>query len=485
MFRASHWWSIALVFFLIFLVPSNLFFAFPDGSEYVHGLRIDYLIPKLYLSDLIAGLLIVTLIVRQRTAVQTKIRLLFSSKRLRVWVLLCVGLTSIFTLRQVLSPVPLSSVAMLFRYCAGIVLLLLLTKTPDLIKKSYLLYALICTVLMQTAVALYQWSTQTSVFGYQLLGEPNLSIPLSLAKTVWQGRELILPYGTTAHPNVLAGVLAVYLVAIVHLRHSIHWRWSSGSLAILAVVLGGSALLLTQSVSGIMALVIGLSIVALQTRSKERFSPLYSIKASVFYGVFVIGSILVVQLLHFGAVMFPANDSIVRRAHLNSAAIQQFIQRPLVGSGLTIFTYSLDKSLSYGEVIVPFVQPAHNVFILLLGEVAVLGFAVLWSLRQLLLHFDSELDSELGSKPNSKPILQQKIHQDSQPKSQLHSHTWFSADIPTLALMLLPIAWLDHYLITLQSGILLLVITPLLIMKVPQEKISVTALRKNGRGRRR
>ncbi len=481
MFRASHWWSIALVFFLIFLVPSNLFFAFPDGSEYVHGLRIDYLIPKLYLSDLIAGLLIVTLVVRRRTAVQAKIRLLFSSKRLRVWLLLCVGLTSIFTLRQVLSPVPTSSLAMLFRYTAGILLLLLLTKTPDLIKKSYLLYALICTVLIQAAVALYQWSTQTSVFGYQLLGEPNLSIPLSLAKTVWQGRELILPYGTTAHPNVLAGVLVVYLVAIVHLRHSIQWRWWSGSLAIFAVLLGGSALLLTQSVSGIMALVIGLSIVALQSLTQKHVSPLYSIKASVFYGVFVIGSILVVQLLHFGAVTYPANDSVVRRAHLNSAAIQQFTQRPLVGSGLTIFTYSLDKSLSYGEVIVPFVQPAHNVFILLLGEVAVLGFAVLWSLRQLLLR----LDSELGSKPNSRPSLQQNIYQDSQPKSQLHSRSWFSADIPTLALMLLPIAWLDHYLITLQTGILLLVITPLLIMKVPQEKLSVTALRKNGRGRRR
>ena len=38
---------------IIFLIPSNLFFKVLESSAYVNGLLIDYLIPKLYLSDLV------------------------------------------------------------------------------------------------------------------------------------------------------------------------------------------------------------------------------------------------------------------------------------------------------------------------------------------------------------------------------------------------------------------------------------------------
>src|SRR5260221_404184 len=41
-----------LIASLIFLIPSNLFLKFLVDSAYVNGLLVDYLLPKLYVSDL-------------------------------------------------------------------------------------------------------------------------------------------------------------------------------------------------------------------------------------------------------------------------------------------------------------------------------------------------------------------------------------------------------------------------------------------------
>src|SRR5579859_6736082 len=43
----------------IFLIPSNLFLKFGVNTSYVHGLLVDYLLPKLYASDLPILLLLV------------------------------------------------------------------------------------------------------------------------------------------------------------------------------------------------------------------------------------------------------------------------------------------------------------------------------------------------------------------------------------------------------------------------------------------
>jgi len=280
------------------------------------------------------------------------------------------------------------------------------------------------TIIFQSLVGIYQFVQQTSVYGYNLLGEPNISSYLSLAKTTLQGRELVLPYGTTAHPNLLGGFLAIYLLTIWLVTFSAKNNpvWKS-LLAILASITGTIALTLTFSVSAWLSLGLGLATLVL-----KRQKILLSLAAVIF-----IATPMMVYFFAANGLALPFMDqnSILRRSYLNTAAIRMGGSNPLAGTGLNSFTRYVEQYSPEREV-VRFVQPAHHGGLLWFAETGLAGIVFLIALFLLI-------------KQNR----------------QVKQNGW-RGNILLAAIILTPAFALDHYLLTLFPGMLLFAITTLI-----------------------
>ncbi len=420
-----HQWYEWLLAFLIFLIPSNLFLKFWVEEAYVHGLLVDYLLPKVYVSDLV---ILAILGLWSWELFQTPKRGKNAWFKLRLWKTPGLGfafLVGIFIVRQFLTEYPLASVWYLVKLGEMALLGLFLFHHQLLLHSKLLFWSLAVTLFFQATLGLYQFQTQQSLFSYYTLGETNLSQTLGLAKGVFQGAEKTLPYGTTAHPNILGGVLAIYLLLLTCASKLARIKASvfHGSLAALVLI----TLFLTQSVSAGVTLVIGLLVIQLNRRGWLALNP-----------YLVIGGLLLVALspliIHQLAQQ-ATHPSLSRRDFLNQAAVRSIIDRPLMGVGLNNFTASVERYGRSAEI-VRFVQPVHHSGLLWLSETGILGLSLV---------------AILG--------LKWRVHLKS---------------VAGALLPFLPIFVLDHYLLTQQTGLLLGVIG-IAILAVTQSRRGVSA----------
>lgn len=383
-----------LISALIFAIPSNLFLVLTEKTAYVHGLRIDYLLPKFYLSDIIVLLLTAWVFFSKQIKFPK-----FEIKNN----LFLITATGAFLLFQLITKRPIVVGWQIIKIIEIVWLIFLLKSHWPKLKPSLILISTNLVLIFQSTIGLLQFFNQKSVAGYWLLGEPNLARPIDLAKQIIFGQNLILPYGTTAHPNVLAG----FIVAILILNILLFKKIKPNKLAIFSLgfssFLGIAALLLTGSWSAGLSLIIALILIKLKPTSKNLIVMMIAI--------WIVSTIIISKANIFRN---TTNPSIVRRQYLNQSAIMMLIDHPLVGVGLNNFTTQVEKYSPTREV-VRFTQPAHNTFLLILSEIGILGvtFAIFW-LKKL-----------------NKP--------------------WIWSLTMTCA-TILPILTLDHYLYTLQTG---------------------------------
>jgi len=406
---------------LIFLIPSNLFLKLAESNAFVHGRLVDYLIPKLYLTDLvILGIFLLWfgqwLIQKWQTQPSLKFLLKINFKlnwqqvAFGVWLLL-------FILRQFFTPYPEAAIwytgKLLEMIILGTILNRYLKQLKNGVKESWLALALGATVLFQSLLAIFQYWQQQPLWGYLFLGEPNLLQPVGITTQTQAGAELILPYGTTAHPNILGGVITLYLLVLI--KHHRQRRW-----IFLVVLPGLTALFFTYSLSAWLSFVIGLAVIfflpqlsSAAQKMKLKKPQLQRCLAGLILMVLVGAPLLINHLSQLPI----ANDSLSRRQYLNEAALRIFITHPWLGVGFNQFTAKVEEYATTREV-VRFIQPVHHILLLWLAETGLLG------LFGLIMFW-------------------------------IRSH-WQKLLIP--ALILLPIMVLDHYLLSQQTGLLLLVV---------------------------
>jgi O-antigen ligase len=388
---------------LIFLIPSNLFLKFAEQTGYFHGIFIDYLLPKLYVSDLVICALlflwIVEIVLRKKISVHV-------FKPLTVGVLLFAGL---FFLRQFFVPKPLAALWFALKLTEMFFLGCFFVTHPALLKSKMIWYSWIGTIFFQAFIGFYQFYTQQSFFpSYYFLGEIHYSRPLFLAKGVFYGAEKILAYGTTAHPNIFAGFLVLALGILLRIKNRFT-PWLAGVFVLLILC----SLFVSQSGSAVLCFVLLL----LSIFGKKYLGFLAKEKILL---TFILATLFVTPFfIHQLAVVYPQNLSFVRRDELNQAAIKMFMSQPLLGVGLNTFTVELEKYFRSQEI-VRFVQPVHNVFLLWIAETGLIGIALAGVVGGLIWRFSQRLLS-----------------------------------LPKI-LILLPLLVLDHYLLTQQSGLLIL-----------------------------
>jgi len=402
-----------LISLVIFLIPSNLFLKLWENNAYVNGLLVDYLIPKLYLSDIFIISLLTIWIVAEKK--------LYDFKTLRLST--ASFLVFLFIARQFFTINNIASLYYLAKIFEFSLFFIFLKNHKKLLATSH--YALATSLVFQSLLAIYQFVFQKSLFGFWFFGETNLNNYAGIAKGVFNGVEKILPYGTTAHPNILAGFLAVGIMALPLLtRRGIRGR---GFVLILASI----ALLLTQSWSAWLVLLLYLTSAFANARHPLscvlRRMPERPRRGG--WGVRLIVTLFVLSpiLIYFFAQRFPQHTSLTRRDYLNQISIKMFFHHPILGVGLNNFTARVED---YGflKETNRFIQPVHNGLLLILSETGILGIIIFL-------------------------IASRKF-------SILNSQF----------LVILPLFFLDHYLLTSQTGLLLLLFFTVLSNSVGSTK---------------
>lgn len=419
----------ALIVALIFVIPINLFIAFPLGSEYLNGQRIDYLIPKLYVSELLAlGVLIVgiSILIQARGG---------SFKLVNAgWKIALSILTLLLALSQLLSPLPLIGLISFSKVVLTLCLMSVLVATYRVVIRTVIFFALATSIFWQSFLSLYQWLTQQSFLPYFLSGEPTFEWSIFIAKSSLLNQGNLLPYGSSPHPNILGGIMAVYgLGVVLFLIQSIKQRDHSHHLSAVAliglvsVLLSLMTVILTESISALLTLFVGSSFIAYDWHlSHTNHSPTFHLTRLSrihWYLIALITCLIVSMIIVLVSPKIPGEHSITRRSVLLQAGSSAFMSQPIHGVGSAQFVVWLNES-QFLSAIAPFIQPVHAVPILFLAEVGVIG--LIW-----ILLFAKVM-----------PV------------------GWFSFRLPVLWLAILPILLFDHYLMTLTSGLLLMAVIP-------------------------
>ena len=383
-------WANLFVVLLIFLLPTNLFLTFGNDSAYVTGMLSDYLIGKIYLSEVVLWLYIGSIVLIKRSELVqwfSNISKRIILNRLSVFLLLlsAIGLL----LRQFWTDHATIGLWNLFQWLEIILLGVALRFHISLNQKQFvklLIIGLSSTILFQSAVGVSQYLQQKSVYGYSLLGEPSLTNSISLNRfTNTKGENLILPYGTTAHPNLLGGYLAVYGSLLIGFGYRFYKRINQillSSVGLLAFTL----VAITHSMTAMITFII-ISLIAFALSYRRiRSQVAHKIHPSFWLvGVLSFYGIVAPLLLRVLNIFFSNSVSISRRIWLQEATEKLVFQNLLFGTGLSQFVTILTFFTENNDVW-RFLQPVHSVPWLFLSETGLLGILIillLWKMVNL------------------------------------------------------------------------------------------------------
>ena len=325
-----------LLLLLLLLFPSNLAKHFILPQSYVLGIVVDYLIPTIYLTELLLLLLLISSALRKR-----KHRVKQSSPLALLILLFLLSLLPSFW-------VATEKVSALFRFVEISLWFCFSFWVSERIsweKHHRVFQVLGWGVFWVSLLALGQFLLQHYIFGYWFLGEPLLTPSLGgVAHGSLFGVDVLRAYGTFPHPDVLGGVVGIVLVWIASAR-----LWKRFSVGVVGVLISLSRVAWVSTVGGLLSLL----------------------------------------FLGGGMSLALINDfSLSRRIELLQSAWAMFKSAPLVGIGLGQFVSALPRfGLPSGMSL--FLQPVHNIFALIAAESGV--FALVAFLALLLFAFRETL----------------------------------------------------------------------------------------------
>jgi len=428
-----------LFWLLVFSLPLQLGRHFWPPSSLILGLRVDYLAPTVYLTDiLVVGILGLWGIEKMANGQWLMVNWLK-----RYWWVL-----TIFIYLLINALLAQNQGAALYKFVKIIELTLLglyVAKNTSIPKESReagisqypsifissearnkgFLISLSLAVIYSSLIALAQFIKQASLGGvFWWLGERTFNVATpGIAKAIINGQLVMRPYGTFPHPNVLAGFVLVALILI------------SSPVENLSLLKKGVRL--SAFILGILAIVVSFS------RSVWLVGPILllpflwrrKMKKKLFW--LTTGVLLVVLTMFFYLLPhFSTNEAFFQRWQLMKTAGLMIKNAPLAGVGLNNFIVRLPD---YWPVtgFTYWLQPVHNIYLLIATETGLVGLVVfLWLL---ILVFKRLLkSSSMSNFPLFRASARNKLH----------------LLMALMAILLLGLT--DHYWLTLQQGQLLL-----------------------------
>jgi len=318
--------NLVLVFSFFFFLPCGWSKHWLMEQSLVMGVLVDYLMPDLWLVDIIAFLIIA---------------LNFNKKLIKkdwLWFLL------LFVL-SFFSQIPLVSAINLIRVAQAILLIKIISENKKDFKNSVLL-GLGLAITYTFLIALAQLVFQKTAFGWWFLGEPIFSKGSGGVKTIdLFNLSAVLPMATLPHSNVLGafGVLGFY----VFLKNN-KSIWQKVCL-ILSLILVFVSFSLISCLGFLMIILFDKK--TIKVFGNKRFLVLFLLLPVMF--------------------IIPAS-SFYRRCQLAIISLKMLVKFPLFGVGLGTFVKSL-PGFWQERIGFRFLQPVHNVFLLMFSETGLIG----------------------------------------------------------------------------------------------------------------
>ncbi len=336
---------------LLAVLPLQIGRHFWPSFSYVLGLKIDYLAITVYLQSFLTLGLIVSF---KKTILKA-----FKAKK-HLWLLagffLLAGL-NIFGANLAL--VALFSWLKIF----GFVLLIFLISQNQRIILKFLPKIIPFWLIGESFLSFWQLIDQSSVGGlFWYLGERSFNIfTPGIAKATFLNKVFLRPYATFSHPNSLAGFILVSLI-LLFIKKKFSW-WDKLAFVLGLLVLG----FCFSRTIWLTTLLCCLAFVLFQiffNKEKRKFDFIY----------FSALAIIVLTVSLFQRSTIEAN-SFTYRTVLVNYAVELIKTRPLLGVGANNFIIALSKS-DFSWQMISFLQPVHNIFLLVGSEIGILGLSL-------------------------------------------------------------------------------------------------------------
>jgi len=336
----------ATLFLLLFLLPTQLALHFWPSWAFVFGIRVDFLSPSIYATDILA---VILFLLNLMSDGRSLLKFLTKYKFYVLTFLLFAVINTTF------STSPFES-AYKWLKIAEFAFVAYYFSKQKVLEISSIIKTLLLSSAVFSLIGILQFIKGGTVGGVlYFLGERtfNLNTP-GIALVVINGVSHLRAYSTFSHPNSLAGFLGIVIILVLtngHLKRS--------KLKILALVVSSVCFILTFSLSayaGILAVLFFYFI----SKKHKLFRP----AVYIFLFLSITLSLLLPLTSSFILNRFPEiSQNLSQRLDLAIISGKLISQRFFSGQGLGTFIISA-----------PWLrQPVHNIFLLVFAETGVLG----------------------------------------------------------------------------------------------------------------
>ncbi len=362
-----------LFWLLIVCFPINLGLHFIYNFSFVDGFLLDYLIPTLYVQDILSMCFLFSWFMSS-----PDLTFVYKHKffYLAVFFLFSSFLSLFYSL------VPLVSITIFLRTVLYICVALYTVTLSDL--QLVTVYKLIVlSMFFVSVLGIAQSINQGSVFNtYAVFGEqPYTANTFGISKEHLFGRSIVPAYGLFRHPNTFGAALVIAIVCALYLISNTQSQRYQKLYKVLFCVLS-VCLFLTFSYISFFCLLISL----IYFDRRALILPV-SISILVLYSV--------LPLFGDNAV-FSNHASLYRRFELNAAAFDIANHSLFYGIGSNISAKVITE-FAPSIARFDFIQPIHNLFLLVLAEngIIVFTFLVLFFVNALFYSYNNKTASTL------------------------------------------------------------------------------------------
>ncbi len=322
------------IFFQLFilLLPNQLTLHFWPDFAYVYGVRVDYLAPTIYLTEIVWTIVFFSWLIEEKKNIG-----LIRNYFLQLLILLVFAAIHIY---HSLSPeVSFLKYIRVFEFLS----IYIYVKNQKNLYQTVRLPLLISLIFI-LILSCFQILNNGSIGGvFYFFGERTFSQNSpGIALANLHGRELLRPYATFGHPNAMAGYALVVLF-LIYKKGDIAGRY----IAVLCLLI----IFISFSQNAWLSLILSPIIFYLAKSANKGFEKFARIAATAsFFLVFLKPQGLPKEL--------------IERIKLNNLAGKLISENPILGIGLGNFVKA-----SVGELL----QPVHNIFLLITAEAGLMG----------------------------------------------------------------------------------------------------------------
>lgn len=366
-----------IIFYLALLfLPTQLGRHFWPAFSSVLGVRVDYLSPTLYFTDVLVLILLGLVLLRLVRTAGFKYQVANSGN---YWKFIAVVLFLVFGILQAKNP---------FAGWYGLLKFLEffffgLYVSWQKIKFSKIAFVFSLTIIFESFLAISQYFVQGSLGGlFYYFGERtfNSQTP-GIANASLNGELILRPYGTLPHPNVLGGYLTIALAMVIS---NFQFPSPKGQALLISnfkkmiyggtLVVGTVALVLTMSR---IAILLWLVILGFSLLKRKGFTFLFLLPILI---IFAVSFFFPLATRLFNANI--ADESVVERVELAKSSLLMIKDSPIIGVGINNFLVSLPSYQEKPDDIFA-LQPVHNIYLLIAAETGIVGLVFfLWFLEK-------------------------------------------------------------------------------------------------------